>query len=379
MHILADILPSSTTIHVCSRHNHRFMSDWVQNNIHGIAVSVSEDFQSISEGNNNAVFVVNRADDHYMAACQVISRGWPVLIEKPVVPDSISGASLSELAAFRASNIAVSNVFLFTRYINNFAVRISQGMALKSILINWADREEEIRHGEKSHFDPRLKLITDSLPHILAIISRLLVVKMIECRDVRLSRGGAAVSIDYNVNRQVPCSINIKRNHSERVRKIDVQLQNENITLDFSNEPGIIQVNGGAKITADAEWSIALSPLTSMIDTFLTGCISNNLDKRFSLSTAMWNMEVIWITEKLYNKSFHDWIMEHVRSVSAWTSDLEYALTELCWQQKGASEEKVRKCMYEFFELVRSAIANDPLSEHREQLRSQLSQMLSNL
>jgi len=333
LQVLNQILPSETFISVFSPSNYHGMNQWIGSDIgkkRAIAIrELPETDQSIS----TAALVVNRAKDHASSIVWSLENNLPVLVEKPVCEDYSSALKLDLLASNSGQILAASHVFLFSTYLENFKKVISESIErVQAVSIDWFDNNSEIRYNETQSYDSAVPVYLDCFPHIISILSYLLNTPEFELCEINVSRGGAALQLQLQINHTCHCDIRIERNSHYRKRKISVTSSVENLTLDFSSEPGFIMASGEEK-SADSEWLINEKPLAKMLKRFFNNIKSGNLDARLGMSLAIEGLRLINEIEPLYRKQLSDWFDKQIPH-SQDNADITYAMTEIHSRQE---------------------------------------------
>ena len=169
---------------------------------------------------------------------------------------------LISLSQKKKLKIIPSSIFLFTKYIQNFKKQIQNYKKINNITFVWSDIENEKRYGDNKLIDYEIMIYEDFLHHILPLFKYLFDVFPKYNKIKKIDRGGAKVDLEFNF-KKIPVLFKLNRKSKKRERQISIKSKNE-ILLDFSNEPGIILVEG-EKYIADENWHKLDKPLISMI------------------------------------------------------------------------------------------------------------------
>ena len=319
--VLCDLVPSSTNISIHSLHNVESMALWAAQLSRPVEVSSKYPSGSSLPG---AVIIANAARDHEKAIEWAISVGVPAFVEKPITAHWRTTQCIAELVQSQGMCLAVSNVFLFTRYIENFSKFISTKGGIKKIQIEWCDSLVETRYGEKKQFDPGIPVYVDVLPHIVSILG---VFKhqeqAMQCQSLHVHRGGALVELEMDLA-NIPCYVKVERNSTSRKRVLSVETHNEVCQLDFSKEPGWIKSSLGLS-DADPHWAVKMRPIESMLGAFLNWAAGGPFDNRLNFNIGLQASHVIQQVESLYRPAIIAWLQEKIKALDA---DLHYALRE---------------------------------------------------
>lgn len=316
----------SDRITVHSRANAAGIEDWVTEHGLGQRVTAAEAWPTFEADNDrpNAVVIANRAADHFAAAAAALRARVPVLVEKPVCLRRSKIDDLRAIADTSGAPFAASHVFLFARYFETFAATIARLGKLRSLRFVWTDGISDIRHGETKIYDSAVPLFDDVLPHIVPMIGRLEFGNLLlDTLDVQ--RGGARLEVQARSEGR-PVSLIIARDDVSRQRRIEAVTESGPATLDFSNEPGLIDVSG-IQENGDPLWNSAPRPLATMLSAFLAAANGSPLDTRLSPNGAIAASGLADALRGPYVAHQADWLDK--RLGQPLDSSLRYALTEL--------------------------------------------------
>lgn len=267
-----------------------------------------------------------------------LSIGVPVLVEKPIATKLSVAEKLVKLARRGNVQVAAAQVFLFARYIENYAKLISSSGAISALYVDWTDPTTEQRYGEAKHYDAGLPLFADWLPHILPILDTLLPALPDACRQLKVSRGGAKIELELNAGK-IPCFIRLERNSCSRKRKIQATIGGKPAVLDFSKEPGVISF-AQSRTTGDEFWDSGKKPLACMLSAFLALSNPSQQDARFDVSAGLQACRIIDKITKPYYEQLIPALIEQLSGVKEPDENFYYTLTELL-SAKGPLTSKV--------------------------------------
>ncbi|MEK7767584.1 MAG: Gfo/Idh/MocA family oxidoreductase [bacterium] len=283
--VLLDHSPSDLRLSIHTPGNAAGMRAWVSGRGAEKRAEVLERWPDYGGSRRpEAVIVANAARDHVRAAAEALSAGIPTLVEKPLALSEASARSLIDLAGQNGVRLAVSQVFLFARYVEAFAREVARRAPVTHVRVTWTDPAQETRYGEAKSVDPDLPIVKDVLPHVVSIL-RVVCGTTIGFVDVALSRGGAQADLRLRLD-GTPCSVRLARNGEARRRVIDVETGTGPLQLDFSEEPGRITIDGAA-VDGDPAWSSAPRPLALMLKSFLDGVAGGAVDERLDAAQAL--------------------------------------------------------------------------------------------
>ena len=326
--VLCGLVPSTVGISVHSPHNANAMSAWTFARGLDQRIHVSPALPDIPSGTSNAVIVVNAARDHEKSIEWAISKGIPVLVEKPITLNYVASQRLANLARSQKTYFASAHVFLFAKYIQNFSRLVTDGNSIQSIRVHWMDPQSESRYGEAKNYDPGLSVFADCLPHVISIVGTLTNIQTDRCDRLEFLRGGAHLEIDLMLG-DIPCSIQLVRNGNCRQRIIEVTTQQKMVKLDFSSEPGTI-TSGSTTRCGDPDWGVKAKPVTRMLGAFLQGAAGGMRDNRLDIKIGLRASQIIDQVSSLYYPALFSWLSKKlIIAQDCDNSDLCYTLSEI--------------------------------------------------
>jgi predicted dehydrogenase len=233
-----------------------------------------------------------------------------------------------DLAKSQNTYLATAHVFLFASYIETFSKLVSNEKTIVSIRVFWADPQIESRYGETKNYDPGLPIYADWLPHIISILNTFTVGPGILSEDISFFRGGSHLILNLLYG-QIPCQIEMDRNHNSRQRVIEVHTENKKITLNFGLEPGVISINSKV-LYDDREWNHNPKPLSNMLSAFLKAAVGGSRDARLDCSIGLSASQLIDQATVFYRAALLPWLKSELnKHPDAISSDLRYALAEI--------------------------------------------------
>ena len=272
----------------------------------------------------DAVVIANRAADHFAAAATALRAGIPVLVEKPVSLLRSRIEDLCEIADASGTVFGASHVFLFARYLQSYAASVAGLGQLHSLRLIWTDGVSDVRHGEAKSYDPAVTIFDDVLPHIVPIIGQLMF-RDLSLVSLDVQRGGAALVVEaQSEGRSV--SLTLARNDEGRRRQIEVMTEAGPAVLDFTTEPGFMDISG-TRENGDPLWDSAPRPLATMLSAFIAAVNGAALDPRLSPYGALATAGLADVIRGRYFAYQAEWLQK--RLGIPLDPALHYALTEL--------------------------------------------------
>ncbi|PJZ61805.1 Gfo/Idh/MocA family oxidoreductase [Leptospira adleri] len=335
--LITQVSPSvELTIH--SIHNAKELSAWVSKFDSEKRIKVESVWPELTNESCSAVIIANAARDHAKAIEFALSSEIPVLVEKPLTLSSESSRRLIDLARIQGTRFAASHVFLYARYIENFAKLVTKEGELLSLQFDWIDPKSEIRYGEFKKYDSLLPIYADILPHIISIFDYLLPNLEQSCKSLVFSRGGARLELEIIVG-NVPCKIYLERNGASRTRSIEVKTTKQVFKLDFSQEPGFISTESQI-IPGDFNWEVGKRPIASMLTAFLNWAAGGQYDNRLSVELGLKSNQMIDQVSEFYDIAMLDWLKSIlVNPTYSIEDDVLYAFAEILNIDKANSSE----------------------------------------
>ena len=107
------------------------------------------------------------------------------------------------------------------------------------------DPKSEFRYVDFKKYDPSIAIHKDVLPHILSIVFYLFESNDVSFKNICFLRGGSYLEIYLSI-KGINFNVQIKRNSKKRKRIIKI-FDKDLLKMDFSNEPGIIDINSNEK------------------------------------------------------------------------------------------------------------------------------------
>lgn len=328
--VLHRILPVSISLSVHSQRNVSVLERSFQVLEGGSRVKVSADWPDLKDARDCAVIVVNAARDHAQAVRRALEAGAAVLVEKPVALTATDVENLILLSQKKGLLLAAAHVLMFASYLDHFVEKIALGGRVQSICIHWADPRLESRYGEQKSYDPGVPIHFDCLPHVLSILDKILPGEDPLLENLEFLRGGARVVLSMSFG-QKTCVVSLERHALKRKRWIEVKMESGlSYQLDFSREPGRI-FDGQNWCNGDQlSWQTSLSPLTTMLTSFLFWASGGEMDARLNCAFGLLVSKFADKVQVKYQKLQSEWLFKQLSGAElAVPEDIDYALSEL--------------------------------------------------
>jgi len=298
-------------------------------------------WRDVDPGRIRFCVVANAAREHAGTARSALEAGIATLVEKPLVLSSADLVELIALADRQQLRLGASNVFLFARYLHRFAGILANTRPIGARL-TWQDATGEIRYGERKAFDPTISVMTDVLPHALAILQVILAEQQFAIGGLSLDRGGATVRISLAMGTGRG-EIILSRNASRRVRHIEVDDGASTLSLDFPEEPAKIKYDDGRVEEIPGSDGVS-TPLVQMLRSFESS-LNGPLDDRLTPARMAPAYRLIDEARERYWSAQSDWLCHHLTGATPeGDDDIRYFLREtahLCGATSQIDEAKI--------------------------------------
>lgn len=280
-----------------------------------------------------AVIVANRVGDHFRAAAGVLESGIPVLVEKPVSLWAGEIERLSAMASAAGTFLAASHVMLFTRYFQTYAAAVAVLGEGQGLRFTWTDGTSDLVRDEVKSYDAAVTVFDDVLPHVLPIVGQLKFHDSV-FEAIEVHRGGAALDIKLRSGGR-PVSVLMARNDAGRRRWIEFKAGVGPATLEFTTEPGTIEI-GNERQNGDPSWDSAPRPLAAMLTAFLAAAEGAVPDARLSPKLAIATASLATAVRRAYFEHQAGWLEQHLGQPL--DAPLIYALGELSTDEERSPE-----------------------------------------
>ncbi|WP_061244419.1 Gfo/Idh/MocA family oxidoreductase [Leptospira noguchii] len=324
--VLCEFLPENYVISMHSLENADGLKSWVKEK-QITQITVYNTWPDYTDS-IYAVIIANAARNHFTAAVSSLLAGIPTLVEKPLATNQADAEFLLNLASLNGTNLYCAHVLLYANYLNNYAQIVRNNFPFKQIKIVWSDPINEERYGEVKHYDPSISLIHDIIPHILSIMKSL-TDEEISIKDTIVENGGSRVTI-RGLAGLTSYIIILERNSNERLRILEVDtVKNGLITLDFSNEPGLIRYGDLNDEVGDPYWGQKPGPLRAMLESFFEIATSGeNKDHRLDPILGLEACRFSDMAFRSYRSELVKWFSNRSEKKQN-NKDLKYAIDEI--------------------------------------------------
>lgn len=350
--VICSLASPEIKVTVHSLHNVNSMLMWVKARGFAQRIFVAAGLPDFPPGTSNAIIVANAARDHEKAVQWSLSAGVPVLVEKPVTLTAAATLRLMESAAHLNVRFAAAHVFLFARYIDQFAKFVADAGDIKSLRMHWTDPQVESRYGEQKQYDSSISVVSDCLPHVLSIIGTLTSELPHDFKVTKFQRGGASLELELMFG-DILCTICLERNSDQRRRHIAAVVGQKVLQLDFAKEPGLIS-DGTITMSGDPGWETQKRPVACMLKAFLGWASTKDYDSRLDVEIGLRSCQVIDQIMDKYRLEMKSWLSAKFSSAWPFDDDLRYALHEILQSEgplsKDLLEQQIEQIIKQFSE-----------------------------
>lgn len=272
--ILINTQPDIPKINLISQRNYKNVLDWHRDKLldrESNKIVVWQNFdQVISNSKLMTAFVANTPEEHYETTKKMLLNDKHTFVEKPFVLNIEQAKELIDIAKKRNLVLAVGLEYIYATYIHYFRQILEQNILpskIDYIDIFWQDISKEERWGALKQPDLTVNVATDIYPHILSFLFVLFNRQEIHLKEVELFDGGASGKITLFYG-SLSINLFLSRVADVAFRGIKVFAKNSQLDINFTQEPGIITLNGES-ISQDPLWNILSKPLQAEISHFL--------------------------------------------------------------------------------------------------------------
>lgn len=232
---------------------------------------VSDLAQLFAAGPVAGAVIVNAARKHEATVRLLLNAGVPMLVEKPLALTREAVEALFEEAAQRHVRLVPALTFRACSYLERFSTVVGSLTGTpRDVSLKWQDSRNEVRYGDLKTYDPSVSVAQDVMPHVWSILSILTGSPSCspEVKTCAISRGGRRAEFALEAG-DLRCNLLLERDAPARSRRLHVSMSSgERATIDFTREPGVIEVNG-KRMSGDEGWPQSGRPIRRLLGSFL--------------------------------------------------------------------------------------------------------------
>jgi predicted dehydrogenase len=269
--ILSSLYPRVSRLVWVSQHNRLSAQNVAAQFPFDLDVQFVDSIEALEPSSPDAAVICTSSVSHADHAIALLTRGVPVLVEKPLALDERSALEVVNTADRRNLALWVCLPLLKASYLHLFKATW-YGRKIEKIVIHWFDPAREERYGESKQADINTNKVDEIVPHLWSILNVLLEEKVFAVSSVAAEPSGiAGVAMWSN---DVRIEMNFGRRAPQRTRHIDIAFADGGTAvLDFSREPGEASVDG-IRCLVDGSWDLGQRPLVTLINEFLDNLAS---------------------------------------------------------------------------------------------------------
>ena len=283
---LCAVLPTNETIKLLGNPKDNTLIDWRNASTYKNRIKIVEEIEPAHHLNIAVAIVANSAYLHRSSTEASLNAGYNVISEKPFTFSEVESNNLIALASKLNRKVISTNTYLFADYLRVFQKGWLANKNLSQLDIQWSDAAGESRYGQQKTYDSSIPIIYDVLPHIACLILATYgEVKLLDS-TIKVLNGGSKVMIKVfceNIN----ISISLERNATKRRRLMCFSSKEPDVTLDFTEEPGIVLSDEHAPAVSDLDWNTKHKPIEKMLICAKNYFENDFIDKRFHNSSEL--------------------------------------------------------------------------------------------
>lgn len=290
-------------------------------------INLVESLERCCPTKTGVALIVNSAYRHRHSIEEALSAGYNVVSEKPISFSEEEAVNLINYAQRLGLKFFCTNTYLFADYLNDFKNKWLSRCQFTEVHIFWWDAILETRYGETKAYDSSVPVIFDVLPHIANLIRITIGENTPRAVELSVQHGGSEVYVKYRCE-SININIWIVRNAKHRKRCIKLSGLCEEVSLDFTSEPGVVVVNDSQPISIDANWCKKPKPIAAMFKSLIECFELGIQDERLSPVNAL-------LGNKLIDAVVDDYVRQQVSLLSAiglqiteFDEDFNYAFKE---------------------------------------------------
>lgn len=270
--------------------------------------------------------IANSAHLHSSSINQALDARYHVICEKPLTFAESETLALIKKARHLDKRIFPSNTFVFANYMHVLKNNWLSKKIFTNIAIDWFDPKSEFRYEMDKRYDSSVPIIFDVLPHITSILFVILGHRQFSDYRLSIDGGGSKVKLLMD-SKDIKIDINLSRMAQERRRAIRLRTKDEELSFDFTVEPGFIKNDDGPLTLVDGQWNEKRKPIAEMLHSVINYFADgSSIDERFSMAPTLMANQIADNISGEYVKQQ----LDHLRHFDHKNQqDNEYALKEI--------------------------------------------------
>lgn len=283
---LCAMLPEGTSIQLQASSGDAGLLEWWSGSPHRKRIEIVEQPIPCVGMSTGVALIVNAAYDHRASIESVLAAGYHAVSEKPLTFSKPDTLKLQTRADELGLKLFCTNTYLFADYLRVFRENWLQGRKFHDVQITWSDAGTETRHGHAKCYDSGVPLIIDILPHVASIILATHGEVRLDHSELAVHKGGSAVTASF-YSGELTVHAELARNETQRVRLAKFVSPGERVSLNFSSEPGVVNLNCNEGVCVDPAWASKRKPIAEMLNSVKAYFDGGDLDDRLGLRAAL--------------------------------------------------------------------------------------------
>lgn len=259
MTVLDQILSADWQIYWFTRHGWQEAQQWCCRHS-AKRIVILREMTATHLSQVDAALVATSPDLHYQAVRRFLELSIPTLCEKPLVLKRDQGLELEQLAINGNCPLGINLELTYASYLEQFLDKIA-ALSIRQIEILWRDPWSELRYGETKFSDVYTNIIDDMFPHCWSLLRGLS-----HGRPLRPGRLQYLENSDVRIElSQDPIEVSVTLGRRADQRQRQIKINGGEALLDFSTEPGQIDMAGRKE---PLQWQSA-RPLSRSLQSFI--------------------------------------------------------------------------------------------------------------
>lgn len=290
---LCALLCPNEFVYIQGSHDDVELCNWWSNSSYKDRIKIVEQVDVCLSSKVGVAIIANSAYLHYSSIESAFKAGYNVVSEKPLALTGKETKQLLSKADELGLKLFSTNTYVFADYLRVFRQNWLADGNFCQLHIDWADAVSEVRYGDKKGYDSSIPIIYDVLPHVASIILACYGEVKVGQSTIKLLKGGSVVELAIECNELV-ITLVLSRNSLKRKRYLRFSGNASEVSLDFTEEPGVLTVNGVfCGIIADCDWALKRKPIAEMLFSVKDYFDNELMDNRLSCESALLANELI--------------------------------------------------------------------------------------
>lgn len=290
---LCALLCPSQFVYIQGSHEDVELCNWRSSSPYKDRIKIVEQVDLLLSSKVGVAIIANSAYLHYSSIESAFKAGYNVVSEKPLAFTGRETKQLLSKAEELGLKLFSTNTYVFADYLRVFRQNWLADRSFNRLHIDWADAIAEIRYGDKKGYDSSVPIIYDVLPHVASIILACYGEVKVGKSIIKILKGGSEVELVIECNELI-ITLDLSRNSLKRRRYLRFSGNASEVSLDFTEEPGVVTVNGATSVIInDRDWALKRKPIAEMLFRVKEYFEDDLMDNRLSCSSSLLANELI--------------------------------------------------------------------------------------